>query len=110
MSYTCSAQQTVKIGFRTTKEVINSMCEDYDPSDIYDADWEEGEEGEYVLVININGNVKCYPSNSYFDPDEYEFDEQFFDSDDTQFIKDCFIPKDMEDKVTFIWASEVDYY
>ena len=109
MSYKYSATQTVKIGFKTDEDTISKMVEDYRESDIYSAEWDYGEDSEYVLIITIYGNVHYYTSNSYYDPGEYDYDEQFVDETDMEQIKDCFVSDNMKDKVTYIWASEIEY-
>lgn len=72
------------------------------------AEWTDYSDDEQVIRFDIRGKVKYYPSNSYYDPDEYEYDEQFLSDDCDDVVKDWFFGKPFE--VLEIKFGEIEHY
>ena len=61
---------------RNTERIVDLICEmlrnAYSDRD-FDFDWKKGMfDGDYDITITEEGTVKYYPSNSWYDPDEYD--------------------------------------
>ena len=108
MGYKNKSKQTVCIWVTGTQEQITEWIEDFQN------DWktvgftvEAEQQDDDFIVVNLYGNVKYYPSTSYWEPDDYEFDEVFVDECDPDFVKDEWF-KDSPVKATKVDIGEIE--
>lgn len=90
------ATQSIRIKVNATEEVIDKWVDDY-TEDCKKIGWHsEAENDGGVIVVTNWGDVKCYPSHSWYDPDEYEYDECFLGDWDEDIVLDWFKGTDIE--------------
>ena len=109
MAYTDRLSQKIRVRILTTDEIAEQIVNDCNALNDYSADeWELSDvPNEHIIDITIYGNCKVYPSHSYYDPDEYEYDEQFLFDGDEDIVKETFFPKGVE--VVSVNIGEIDY-
>lgn len=100
--------QTIKVRVICTDDVAQKIVDDFKDEKNYLAEeWEVSDvENEHIIDIIIYGNCKVYASHSYYEPTEYDYDEQFLFEGDEDIVKECFLPKGIE--VVDIKIGEID--
>ena len=83
-------------------ESFNADMEKIFPKQYLAESWKDAE-----VDINIYGFAYYYPSHSYYEPDEYEYDEVFVPEDDTDIVREWF--EDCPLVITNIKIAEIEY-
>jgi len=91
--YDYRATQHIRVMFTEDDEAniqqwvdeFNTAMNKIFPNKFFAEYWNESE-----VSVHIYGKVEYYPSNSYYDPDEYEYDEVFIPDEDKDIVKDWF--------------------
>ena len=109
MAHTYNATQKIIVNVTAEESVVDKLVSDISKLEQHDAEYEyDADTNEYVVYIYLEGSVKYYPSHSWYDPDEYEYDEVFVGDDDYDWVRNGYF-KDYDLEIESIVIKDIEY-
>ena len=109
--YKYKAQQVVDIAVDTIEDIANKWVA-WGKSDFCDdiiLDYVFDEDGSIIFTITITDWVVYYPSNNYYDPDEYDYGDYFICDADAEYVLSEYIEAFVKDmNISPLTVKKVD--